>query len=122
MDTLNTQCKAAGGGGPPDGTGGGAGSGPGHHSNPPMDQEEEPREEEHPLQEEAIQAAMPAAVRPQAEPLHSSKEEQAIQATRHRHVQVYLIKGDIPIHGLHWTGPGKALPKLYPSITRIAAS
>ena len=58
-------------------------------------------QEEHHLQEEAIQAAIQAeAVHLQAPHLHSSQEEQAIQAAaRQRHLQDYLHQADTPIHG-----------------------
>ena len=108
-----------------------AGPGAGRHSNSgrnpysgggPMGQEEEPRQEEHPRQEEAIQAAMQAAAHLQGKHRRSSQEEQVIQAVRHQPLQVYLIKGDIPIHGLHWIDPGKLYgSSLCPPITRIAA-
>ena len=87
-----------------------------------MGQEEESRQEEHPHQEEAIQAAMQAAAHLQEETPHSSQEEQVIQAARHQHLQVYLIMGDMQIHGLHWTDPGKLYRSSpYPPTTRIAA-
>ena len=87
-----------------------------------QEEEEEPRQEEHPHQEEAIQAAMQAAPHLQGKHPRSSQEEQVIQAARHQPLQLYLIKEDILIHGLHWIDPGKLYrSSICPPITRIAA-
>ena len=72
----------------------------------PMGEEEEPYQEEH------LQGTHP----------RSSQAEQVIQAVRHQPLQVYLIKEDILIHGLHWIDPGKLYrSSLCPAIAKVAA-